>query len=94
MAFTSSWRVVPFSLRVRTSVTSRPDVLAQQLVGLEQVVLVVLLEHAQARRIGQRAEVHGGRVHGRGDVDKLQVGSRRRWMANSRTSRTSARLEL
>ncbi len=50
------------------------DVLAQQLVRLEQVVLVVLLEHAHARRLGQRAEMHGRRIDRRGDVHEVQVG--------------------
>ena len=50
------------------------DVLAQQLLGLEQVVLVVLLEDADARRLGQRSEVHGRRIHGGGDVHEMQIG--------------------
>ena len=49
------------------------DVLAQQLVGLEQVVLVVLLEHARARRLGERSEMNGRRIHGRRDVHEAQV---------------------
>ena len=50
------------------------DVLAQQLVRLEQVVLVVLLEHVHARRLAQRAEVHGCWIDGRGNVHEMQVG--------------------
>ena len=49
------------------------DVLAQQLVGLEQVVLVVLLEHVHARRLGERPEVHRRRIHRRRDVHEPQV---------------------
>ena len=49
------------------------DVLAQQLFRFEQVVLVVLFEHAERRRLGQRTEVHRGRIDGRGDVHELQV---------------------
>jgi hypothetical protein len=48
-------------------------VLPQELLGLEQVVLVVLLEHAHARRLAERAEVDGRRVHGGGDVHELEV---------------------
>jgi hypothetical protein len=50
-----------------------PDVFAQQLVGLQQVVLVVLLEHAYRSRLRQRAEVDSRRVHGGGDVHELQI---------------------
>ena len=50
------------------------DVLAQQLVGLEQVVLVVLFEHAHARRLAERPEVHRRRIDGRGDVHEVQIG--------------------
>ena len=49
------------------------DVLAQQLVGLEQVVFVVLLEHADPPRLGERSEVHGRRIHRRRDVHEAQV---------------------
>jgi hypothetical protein len=49
------------------------DILPQQLVRLEQVVLVVLLEDVQARRFGQRSEVHGRRIHRGGDVHESQV---------------------
>ncbi len=49
------------------------DVLAQQLVGLEQVVLVVLLQHVDARGLGQRSEMHGRRIDGRGNVHELEV---------------------
>ena len=70
------------------------DVLAQQLVGLEQVVLVVLLEDADARRLGERAEVHGRRIHRRGDVHEVQIGRCRAQAAGCRTSRTSAMSEL
>ena len=49
------------------------DVLAQQLVGIEQVVLVVLLEHADRRRLGQRSEMHRRRIDGGRDVHEAQV---------------------
>ena len=49
------------------------DVLAQQLVGLEQVVFVVLLEHADLRRLGERSEVHRRRIDRGGDVHEAQV---------------------
>ena len=70
------------------------DVLAQQLVRLEQVVFVVLLEHADARRLGERAEVHGRRIDRRGDVHEAQIERCRAAAAALRTSRTSARSEL
>ena len=54
------------------------DVLAQQLVGFEEIVFVVLLEDADARRLGQRSEVHRRRIHGRGDVHELQIELARR----------------
>ena len=49
------------------------DVLPQQLVGLEQVVLVVLLEHADGRRLGQRAKVNGRRIDRGGDIHESQI---------------------
>ncbi len=49
------------------------DVLAQQFVRLDQVVLVVLLEHAHAGRLGQRAEMDSRGIHRRGDVLKREV---------------------
>jgi hypothetical protein len=49
------------------------DVLAQQLVRFQQVVLVVLLEHAHARRLGQRTKMDGRRVDRRGDVHEPQI---------------------
>jgi hypothetical protein len=49
------------------------DVLAQQLLRLEQVVFVVLLRHGEPRRLGQRAEVDRRRVHGRGNVPELEI---------------------
>ena len=49
------------------------DVLAQQLFGLQQIVFVVLLEHAHARRLAERAKMDGRRIHGRGDVHEAQV---------------------
>ena len=53
--------------------TSRPTYLRSSLSGLEQVVLVVLLEDVDARRLGQRAEVNRGGVDRRGDVHEPQV---------------------
>ena len=60
------------------------DVLAQQLLGLEQVVLVVLLEDADARRLAERSKMHRRRVHGGGDVHEMQIGraARERQVAN------------
>ena len=49
------------------------DVLPQQLVGLEQIVFVILLEHADARRLRQRSEVDGGGVDGGRDVHEPQI---------------------
>ena len=49
------------------------DVLPEQLFGIEQVVLVVLLEDAEPRGLGQRSEVHGRRVDGGSDVHEPQV---------------------
>ena len=54
------------------------DVLAEELLRLEQVVLVVLLEDAHARGVRERAEMHRGRIHGGRDVDEVQVGLARR----------------
>ena len=49
------------------------DVLLQQPLGAQQVVLVVLLEHPQLRRLAQRPEMHRRRVDRRGDIGQLQV---------------------
>ena len=49
------------------------DVLAQQLFRFEQVVLVVLLDDADSRRLGERPEVDGGGIDRRSDVDEVQV---------------------
>ena len=49
------------------------DVLPQQLVRLQQVVLVVLLEHADSVRFGERPEMHGGGIDRGRDVHELQV---------------------
>ncbi len=49
------------------------DVLLQQLLRIEQVVFVVLFEHRQAARLRERTQVHGGRIHGGGDVFEAQV---------------------
>ncbi len=50
-----------------------PDVLAEQLLRLEQVVFVVLFEDVEPRRLGQRAEVHGRRVDGGGNIHEPQI---------------------
>ena len=73
-AVTSRSRVVPFSSYRRSSLTSRPTYLRSRRSGFEQVELVVLLEHAEARRLGQRADVHGCRIHGGRDVEQPQIG--------------------
>ena len=49
------------------------DVFLQELHRVEEVVLIVLLEDAEPRGIGQRAQVHRGRVDGRGDVAHLEI---------------------
>ena len=49
------------------------DVLLQQPLRVEQVELVVLFEDAEAGWLAERAEVDGGRVHRRRDVEKAQV---------------------
>ena len=90
---TSSWRVVPSCCTRAHERDVAADILAQQLVGLEQVVLVVLLEHADARRLGQRSEVHRRRIDGRGNVHELEVEVAGR-QRQRRTSRTSAMSEL
>ena len=48
------------------------NVLAQQLVGFEQIVFVVLLEHAHTRRLGERTKMHRGRIDRRGNVHEAQ----------------------
>jgi hypothetical protein len=50
------------------------DVLLQQLLGREQVVLVVLLEHAQARAAAQRAHLHGLGLDRARDAGELELG--------------------
>jgi hypothetical protein len=49
------------------------DVLAQQLLRFEQVVLVILLEDADARWLGQRAEVNGRGIDGGRNVHEAQI---------------------
>ena len=49
------------------------DVFAEQLFGLEEIVFVVLFEHAHARGLAERAEMHGRRIDRRGDVHEAQV---------------------
>src|SRR5678815_2497747 len=49
------------------------DVLAKQLVGFEQVVLIVLLEDVETSGLGQRADMHRRRVHRGCDVHEPQV---------------------
>jgi hypothetical protein len=70
-----------FFLAGRIAVAAHPDqrhlaadVLAQQLFGLEQVVFVVLLEDVDARRLGERSKVNGGRVDGGSDVHEVEIG--------------------
>ena len=48
-------------------------VLVQQLLGLEQVVFVILLEHADARGLAERAEMHRRRIHRRRNVHEAKV---------------------
>ena len=54
------------------------DVLLHELAAREQVELVVLLEDAQARGIGQRLEMHGGRIDLRRHVRELGLVPSRR----------------
>jgi len=49
------------------------DVLVHELLAGEQVVLVVLLEDPDGRRVGQRLEVDGGRVDSGGDLHELHL---------------------
>jgi hypothetical protein len=49
------------------------DVLSEQLVGLEEIVLVVLLQHTDTRRLGERSEMHRRRIDRRRDVHELQI---------------------
>ena len=44
----------------------------QQLLRIEQIVFVVLLDHAQLRRLGQRPEMHRRGIDGRGHILKMQ----------------------
>ena len=46
------------------------DILLQQLVGADQIELIVLFQHRGAFRIGHRLECHRGRVDQRGHVGK------------------------
>jgi hypothetical protein len=50
-----------------------PDVLAQQLVRLQEVVLVVLFDDVQALRLAEGSKVHRRRVDGGGDVHEAKV---------------------
>ena len=50
------------------------DILPQELLGLEQVVLVVLFENPDTRRVAQRPEVNGRRIDRRSDVHVVKVG--------------------
>ncbi len=47
----------------------------EELRGLEQIVFVVLLDDAELFRIGERAEMDGRGIDGRGDVHELQTKS-------------------
>jgi len=50
------------------------DVLLHELRARQEVVLVVLLEDPQPRRLGERLQVHGGRVDLRRDLHELDLG--------------------
>ena len=50
-----------------------PDVLLEELLGRQEVVLVVLLEDAEPGGIRQRLEMDGRRVDLRGDVGELDL---------------------
>ena len=49
------------------------DVFVEKFCGLEQIVFVVLLDDAELVRVGERAEMHGSRIDGGGDVHELQA---------------------
>ena len=72
-AVTSRSRVVPFSSYAAQQLDVAPDVLVEQAIGIEQVELVVLLEHTQARRFGQGADVHRCGIDGGRDIEEPQV---------------------
>ena len=50
------------------------DILAQQLLGFEQVVLVVLLEDPDPSGLRERPEMHGRGIHRGRDVLELEIG--------------------
>ena len=64
---------VPPTCRTPNQRDVAADVLAQQLVRLEQVVLAVLLEDLHPRRLSQRSEMHRRRVDGRRDVLEVEI---------------------
>jgi hypothetical protein len=45
----------------------------QEFGGFEEIVLVILLDHAQLVRFGEGAEVDGGRIDGGGDVHEFEA---------------------
>ena len=49
------------------------DVFPQQLLGLEEIVLVVLLEHAHGPWIGEGSKMNRRRIHRRRDVHEAQI---------------------
>jgi hypothetical protein len=48
-----------------------PDVLLEELLGRQEIVLVVLLEDAKPPGIGERLQVDGGRIDLRRDIGEL-----------------------
>ena len=73
VAVTSVVFEVPPSIVVRTSVTSLPTYFCRSFCGSSRSVLVVLLDDRQLARLGERSQVHRGRVDGGGDVLEAQV---------------------
>src|SRR5207237_1428226 len=45
----------------------------QEFRGLEEIVFVILLDDAKLFGIGERTEMHGGGIHGGGDVHEFQT---------------------
>src|SRR5207249_3590906 len=48
-------------------------VFVQEFRGLEEIVFVILLDDAKLFGIGERTEMHGGGIHGGGDVHEFQT---------------------
>ncbi len=51
------------------------DVFVQEFGGFEEIVFVILLDHAQFVRLGQGAEMYRGGIHGSRDVHEFEAES-------------------